>query len=353
MRIVVAMLLLLLGGTTAAQEYPPVVAGVRLEFPRDHGAHPDYRTEWWYVTGWLDTAAGKRLGFQVTFFRVRTGVADEAKSNFAPRQLLFAHAALADPQGGKLLHDERAARAGFDLAEAREGETNVWIDDWSLRQREGSYVARIFGNGFAFELALKPTQPILLNGRDGWSQKAPDPRHASYYYSRPQLEVRGTVTRGSEAAEVSGSAWLDHEWSSAYMPEGAEGWDWIGINLADGGELMAFRMRTKQGTALWASATLRRRDGSMRLFAPTEVSFEPLRTWRSPRTGATYPVELRIRVGELDVSLQPLMDDQELDARASVGAVYWEGAITAFVAGKVIGRGYLELTGYWQRLRMN
>ncbi len=352
MRGVAAVLLLFAGIALAAGDYAEVVPGERLAFPHDHGAHPEFRTEWWYVTGWLTTEEGKPLGFQVTFFRVRTRVGEDAQSSFAPTQLLFAHAALSDPQAGKLLHDERSARAGFGLAGAQVGRTEVWIDDWSLRQRDGAYVTRIATGDFAFELVLEPTQPLLLNGRNGWSRKAAQAKHASYYYSRPQLEVKGSVTRFGKSVEVSGSAWLDHEWSSAIMPEDAVGWDWIGINLADGGALMAFRMRDRQGRSLWAGGTWRRPDGTVRAFEPGEIVFEPARTWRSPRTGAMYPVEMRVRAGDLRFSLSPLLDDQELDSRGSVGAVYWEGAVSAMAQNQVAGRGYMELTGYLQRLRV-
>jgi predicted secreted hydrolase len=347
-----AFVLALLLVPALAADYPMVERGRVLEFPRDHGAHPAYRTEWWYVTGWLKTAEGQDLGFQVTFFRVRPRLGEDNPSAFAPRQILFAHAALADPRRGRLLHGERAARAGFGLAQALEANTDVRIDDWWLKLEAGSYRSRIVATDFSLELSLAPTAPILLQGDQGFSQKAADPRHASYYYSRPRLAVSGRVERDGRAVEVSGSAWLDHEWSSGYLPEGAVGWDWVGLHLDDGSALMAFRMRDAAGRPLWAAGSQRPQSGEERRFGPQDVAFVARRQWRSPRTGASYPVALELRVGDRRFELEPLMDDQELDSRASTGAEYWEGAVRVLDGGREIGRGYLELTGYWQRLRM-
>ena len=336
----------------AADEYAAVRPGSDLQFPRDHGSHPQFRTEWWYLTGWVKDARGADLGIQITFFRNRPRVAENNPSRFAPRQLLFAHAALADAKGGKLLHDQRAARAGFALAEAREGRTDVWIADWSLQQTGERYRARIAAREFEYALDFKPSQAVLLQGERGLSRKGPRPEQASFYYSRPQLVVSGTISVNGEKREVSGQAWLDHEWSSEYLAPEAQGWDWIGLNLADGGALMAFRMRDKRGGVYWAGGALRGADGSVRVLAREEIQFEPLRRWRSPRTGTEYPVAMRVRAGGLDLELEPLMDDQELDSRASTGTIYWEGAVRARALGKVQGLGYLELTGYWKPLRL-
>ena len=335
-----------------AQDYAQVRPGYEIQFPRDAGSHPQFRTEWWYLTGQVKDSSGKVLGIQITFFRNRPGVAENNPSRFAPRQLLFAHAALADPAIGKLLHDQRAARAGFGLAEAREGRTEVWIDDWSLKQTDSGYSARIAANEFKMALEFKTTQPALLQGDRGLSRKGPLPGQASYYYSQPQLAVSGTVTVRGEKRSVSGTAWLDHEWSSEYLAKQAAGWDWMGINLADGGALMAFRIRDRQGGTFWAGGSLRTADGRVRVYTPGEIQFQPLRRWRSPRTGTEYPVALRVRLADLEFELEPTMDDQELDARASTGTIYWEGAVTARSGGKLFGTGYLELTGYWQALRM-
>jgi predicted secreted hydrolase len=313
--------------------FPLVTPGRILQFPVDHGAHPDYRQEWWYVTGWLKTSKGEDLGFQITFFRARPDIETANPSRFTPRQILLAHAALADPKHGRLRHDERAARTALDLAGSREGNTNVWVDDWALELKGDYYRARIRARDFSLELQFEAKGLPLLQGNAGFSRKGNGPEEASYYYSRPQLSVSGTAN----GAKVTGTAWLDHEWSSQYMAAGAAGWDWCGINLDDGSALMAFRMRGKDGGTV---------------YAPPSTSFKVLRTWKSPRTGAEYPVEVMVRSGETELRLQPLMDDQELDARASTGTIYWEGAVRAFRGDTPVGRGYLELTGYWKPMKL-
>ena len=326
--------------------FAQVEPGVAIQFPRDHGSHPEFRTEWWYLTGQLQDASGAMLGVQITFFRTRPGVAEDVKSRFAPRQLLFAHAALAVPARGRLLHDQRAARAGFDLAEASDRTTDVRIDDWSLVRHNDAYLARIGARDFTLNLSFRVTQPPLLQGDAGVSRKGPQPAQASYYYSLPQLTVAGAVTIAGREATVSGTAWLDHEWSSEYLASDASGWDWTGINLADGGALMAFRIRDRADGAYWAGGAHRDPAGRVVAFQPQDVRFQPLRHWRSPRTNIEYPVAMRVNAGAFDITLEPVLDDQELDARASVGTVYWEGAVRALQRGAAIGRGYLELTGY-------
>ncbi len=329
-----------------AAEYAAVMQDRELAFPRDHGSHPDYRTEWWYVTGWLRTEAGRDIGVQVTFFRNRPGVAEGLASRFAPRQLLFAHAALADPARGRLRHDQRAAREGFGLAQASEATTSVAIGDWSLVLDDDTYRARVVARDFRLELAFHAVQPILLQGERGYSRKGPLPQQASFYYSRPHLAVSGRIEVEGRESKVGGEAWLDHEWSSEYLAREASGWDWTGINLNDGGALMAFRIRTRGGETLWAGGTLRQATGAARTLGPDEVGFAPMREWASPRTGTRYPVEMRVRAGGAEIVLSPLFDDQELDSRASTGTVYWEGAMTARRDAVDLGRGYLELTGY-------
>jgi len=313
--------------------YPDVTPHRVLEFPRDHGAHPDFRQEWWYVTGWLKTAKGEDLGFQVTFFRARPDIKTDNPSRFTPRQVILAHAALADPKKGRLRHDERAARTALGIAGSREGRTDVWVDDWKLVLDGDRYSTRIVARDFSFDLRFQAGGAPLLQGEQGFSRKGHAPGEASYYYSRPQLAVTGTAN----GERVTGHAWLDHEWSSQYMAAGAAGWDWCGINLADGGALMAFRMRGQDGGVL---------------YAPEGVSFEPVRTWRSPRTGTTYPVSMKVTAGGKTWLLEPLMDDQELDARASTGTIYWEGAVRALQEGREAGRGYMELTGYWKPMKL-
>jgi len=313
----------------AGLAFPLVTPDYKLSFPRDHGAHPGYRQEWWYVTGWLKTEQGQDLGFQITFFRARPDIQTSNPSAFTPRQLILAHAALSDPKHGRLRHDERAARTALDLAGSREGSTSVWVDDWKLDLQNDRYQARIRARDFSLDLDFTASK-LVLQGSAGFSRKGHGTEEASYYYSRPHLQVRGNAN----GRPVTGTAWLDHEWSSQYMAAGAAGWDWCGLNMDDGSSLMAFRMRHKDGGTA---------------FAPEGVSFEPLRTWKSPRTGTSYPVAMTVN---RDLRLEPLLDDQELDARASTGTIYWEGAVRATRAGKQVGRGYLELTGYWRPMKL-
>jgi predicted secreted hydrolase len=344
--------LLMVTQPARSAEYPVVLPGRPLVFPRDHGSHPDFRNEWWYITGIVRDTGGNEIGVQVTFFRNRPGVAETSTSRFAPRQLIFAHAAIADPAHGRLRHDQRAERAAFGLAGADESTTRAWLRDWSLALDGDTYVARIAAREFTMDLRFRATQPLLAQGDDGYSRKGPLPVQASYYYSRPQLEVAGSLVVDGRAREVSGRAWLDHEWSSEYMAAQAEGWDWIGINLDDGGALMAFRMRDRMKGSVWAGGSRRSGAGATESFAPDAVRFSPRRTWTSPRTSIGYPVEIDVHAGGVDYTVSPLIDDQELDSRASTGTIYWEGAVRVTQGGRAAGRGYLELTGYGGALKI-
>ena len=330
--------------------YEAVTPGKTLEFPRDAGSHPAYRIEWWYVTGQLETRRGP-MGFQVTFFRLRNRDGEANPSRFNAAQLLFAHAALADPAKDRLLHDERSARAIEGLVEAKAGDTDVRIDDWMLRREAGAYRTRVEGDGFALDLAMTPSQAVLLQGERGYSRKGPGTAHASYYYSEPHLAVKGRIRSADESLDVTGEAWLDHEWSSELLAEEAIGWDWLGANLEDGSALMAFRMRGRDGSTLWAGATSRKPGAQPVVYTQDAVRFRPHRTWTSPRTGTFYPVSMDIEIGGALWRAAPLMDDQELDARASTGTLYWEGAVRLEGPDGARGRGYLELTGYAERLR--
>jgi predicted secreted hydrolase len=351
--LVVMLSMLAAAANASPPRFAPVTPGRALQFPLDFGAHPEYRTEWWYVTGWLDTPDGKPLGFQVTFFRSRTEHDPNNPSAFAPKQLVIGHAALSDPAGGRLLHDQRSAREGFGLAWARTGDTDVKLEDWTMRRGpDGRYRVSVRGGELAFELQLAPTQPVLLEGEAGFSRKGPQAGHASYYYSEPHLAVSGTVTRAGKPLAVRGTAWLDHEWSSQVLDANAAGWDWTGINLDDGGALMAFQIRARDGGKLWAHATLRDGAGRLTQYGPDQVSFAPQARWTSPRTGAAYPVATTITTGAARWQLKPLQPDQELDSRRSTGAVYWEGAVTAERDGRTLGRGYLELTGYLDPMKL-
>ena len=345
------LLAALASAATGALALPPRT----LQFPRDFGSHPDLRTEWWYITG--HAASGDRaFGFQLTFFRSRIDGTTQMKSAFAARQLVFAHAAVTDLQGRKLWHDQRIARAGFDIAGAGETDTSVQLRDWSLVRdpSSGRYTARLTANDFALSLDFAPTQPVLLQGDAGLSRKGPDAAQASYYYSEPQLSARGRITLQGQAFDLTGgTAWLDHEWSEALLHPEAVGWDWIGINLEDDSALTAFHLRRADDSALWAGGSFRSKGGTARIFKAEEVRFAAQRRWTSPQTKASYPVEWTIETPSGNFSVHALLDNQELDSTGSTGAVYWEGLSELRDAqGRRVGRGYLEMTGYAAKLRM-
>jgi predicted secreted hydrolase len=336
-----------------------------LRFPRDLGSHPDYAIEWWYVTGKLQ-AAQREFGFQLTFFRSKVPVTQGMRSNFAAKQLMFAHAALTDVGASKLVHDQRIARvsgaAQVDLASASLDDTDIQLGDWSLQRQADGYQARIKAKTFSYALSLKETQPMLLQGEQGWSRKGPQPTQASWYYSLPQLDVLGTLTQLGKDQAVQGRAWLDHEWSQSLMHPDAVGWDWVGMNLADGSALTAFRLRTKIGDSLWAGGSFRAAGQTQaEVFAPDDVVFAPERSWTSPSSAATYPVHWGLRIrrkgqGEpvwQSFRVKAVIDNQELDSRQSTGAIYWEGlSVLLDTQGQVIGRGYLEMTGYVSPLKL-
>jgi predicted secreted hydrolase len=309
----------------------------------------------------------------VTFFRSRVDVAQGLASAFAAKHLLFAHAAVTDVQGQRLLHGQRIARAGFGVAEASEADTRVRLQDWSLARVDlpgtGSatgadtgmaprsrYATQVVDARFALDLRFDSTQPVLLQGRQGLSRKGPQPEQASYYYSQPQLQVAGHLTVDGQRLAVApgtGRAWMDHEASEALLHPEAVGWDWIGMNLHDGTALTAFRLRRADGSALWAGGSVRALGQAVQVFGAQDVAFTPLRWWTSPRSGARYPVEWRVGTPAGSFEVRTLLDAQELDSDGSTGAIYWEGLSDLLdSAGQVVGRGYLEMTGYARALRL-
>lgn len=332
----------------------PLLKPQTLQFPRDLGSHPDFAIEWWYVTGYL-RAGEQAFGFQLTFFRSRVNATQDMRSAFAAKQLLFAHAALTDVNGKKLHHDQRIAREGFEVARASQTDTAIALRDWSLVRSATHYQAVASGTDFALSLALRETQPLLLQGDQGLSRKGPQGEHASFYYSLPQLQTTGSVTLAGRTLAVQGTAWLDHEWSHALLPPGSVGWDWIGMNLLDGSALTAFRLRDKTGQAVWDGGSFRHPSMGVKphVFSRGEVIFKPVRSWTSPQTQARYPVEWMVRTPADFYTVRALIDNQELDSRASTGAVYWEGLCELLDSnGKLVGRGYLEMTGYASPLRL-
>jgi predicted secreted hydrolase len=344
---------LTLGGTGDATGFSRALEPRPFSFPRDHGPHLDYQTEWWYYTGNLDTADGQHVGFQLTFFRRGLSPrAPERASAFGTNQIYFAHFAVTDVSGNRHQSFERFSRGAAGLAGASGDPYRVWLDDWQVEALDvtGDQVRlRAAQGGLALDLTLTATKPIVAHGDAGLSPKSGTAGNASYYLSFTRLATTGTVTLGNAAAQpVTGESWFDHEWSTSALGAGAIGWDWFSLQLGDGQELMYFQIRQSDGSLEPVSGgTLVAADGTIRHLAATEVQIEVLNTWRSPASGANYPSGWRITIpsAALDLRVTPWIQAQEMQ----VSFVYWEGAVRLAGTSQgaaVTGNGFIELTGY-------
>ncbi len=324
-----------------------------LVFPADHGPHPDYRNEWWYLTGNLETAAGRRFGYQVTFFRIALAPPDPSvearRSAWATRQVWMAHVALSDLDNRHHQADERFARGAVGLAGAEAEPFRVWLEDWQLLADPSgtgqTWQLQIETTDFSLDLALEPLKPIVLQGDAGLSQKGSEPGNASYYYSLPRLETLGNIQAGGEQFQVAGMSWLDREWSTSALGDDQVGWDWFALQLDDGRDLMFYQLRRTDGQLDPRSAgSLIGPDGTARRLRSTDVMLEPRRWWRSP-DGARYPVSWHLEMPDgLRYRIEAAFDDQRMETTIS----YWEGMVDVLDAetGAARGRGYLELAGY-------
>jgi predicted secreted hydrolase len=320
-------------------------------FPDDHNAHPAFRNEWWYLTGQLQATDGERFGYQLTFFRI--ALAPEAAprdSAWATRQLWMGHVALTAIDDETHHHDQRLARGALELAGQTREPFAVWLEDWSLRGEDGGdfpWRLAIETGDFALALTLEPQRAPVLQGDAGLSQKSAAAGNASYYYSITRLATRGTIrTDDGETSAVTGSSWLDREWSTSALGEDQTGWDWFSLQLEDGRDLMLYRLRQRGGgTDPHSAGSVIGADSHKTALGADDFALEPLRWWSSPQ-GARYPVAWRLRVADagLDLRVEALVDDQEM----ATGVRYWEGAVGVRSAssGEVLGRGYLEMTGY-------
>jgi len=323
-----------------------------LLFPRDHGAHPEFRTEWWYLTGIVESEASERFGLQLTFFRqgLAPGPGEPGASALRARQVLAAHLALADLGGQRFLNAERLRRADHGLAGYRVDDLELWLDDWSLVRRQGGSLearARDLEQGLGLALELRPGRELVLHGDRGYSPKGPEPGNASAYLSWTRLEAAGELELGGRRLAVRGAAWFDHEWGSSQLGEGVVGWDWFSLRLADGRDLMLYRLRREDGSAdRFSAGTVVGADGQVLRLQVEAFSIEPTGSWTSPTSGATYPSGWRVRVPGhgIDLELEPLLESAEVDGSRSTGVVYWEGPVAA--SGSTTGEGYAELTGY-------
>lgn len=328
-------------------------------FPRDHGAHPEFRTEWWYFTGNLRDAAGNRFGYQLTFFRqgVRLNPPEPANA-WSLRDLYPAHFAITDVRQGSFHFAEQITRSGPGLSGAATDGMNVWNLGWSAKMTGDTIVIRAVHDDMALALELRPKKPLILHGDGGLSSKGPGTGQASYYYSFTDLAARGTIrTPASQMpVPVEGAGWFDHEFGSNILSRDQVGWDWFSIHLSDGRDLMLFFLRKRDGTVeRESSGTLVEAGGKARHLKRDDIQVDVLGTWKSPRSAGIYPNQWRIRVPAAGIDLQfgPLVAAQELNTSGSTGVTYWEGAVNGAgtSAGRqVSGEGYVEMTGYAESL---
>jgi predicted secreted hydrolase len=321
-------------------------------FPIDYGPHPAYQSEWWYYTGNLTTSAGRRFGYQLTFFRralIPPSAQADRPSDWATDQVYLAHFTLSDVGGGGFQAHERFSRGAAGLAGAQAAPFQVWLEDWSVEGTEvGSYRLSAQEGDVSIDLTLVDRKGPVLQGDRGYSRKGPEPGDASYYYSLTRLASTGTVRVGEAEYAVEGLSWMDHEFSTSALAPGQVGWDWFSIQLDDGSELMLYELRRDDGTVdPYSSGTYVAPDGGTTPLAESDFTLTVERTWRSPHSGATYPAGWAVDVPSLGLSLavEPYLADQELN----VSYTYWEGAVG--VSGQhdgqpVSGSGYVELTGY-------
>lgn len=319
-------------------------------FPADHGPHPEFKTEWWYYTGNLAAADGRRFGYQLTFFRIAlTPSGGERPSAWGASQISMAHFAVTDAEEKHFYSTERFARNALGLAGAQAFPFRVWLEDWQASSADGVFPMRLEAadDEVAIDLTLEAGKPVVLQGEQGLSRKSAEPGNASFYYSLTRMPTRGRLKLGDTEIVVSGNSWLDREWSTSALAPDQTGWDWFALQFDDGFELMYYQLRRQDGSADPASAGVWVvPDGSSSVLAREDLQLEPTGRWTSPR-GGSYPAGWRLRVEreQLDLRIEPLLADQELDATIR----YWEGAvrISGERAGKpVSGYGYVELTGY-------
>ena len=337
-----------------APEWKQADASRPITLPADHASHPDYKLEWWYYTGNLDSADGRRFGYQLTFFRIGVSPAPANRSRWAVRDLYMTHLALTDVNGRKYRFIERMNRSGPSWAGAATDAYKVWNEGWeATRDAAGVHTLRARSREFGLDLRLDESRRVVLHGDRGYSRKGAAAGNASHYYSFTRMATRGTVTVAGQKTEVTGQSWMDHEFGTSFLEPEQAGWDWFSIQLEDGRDLMIFQLRRTDGSIDPRSAgTLVEPDGATtHVTLDTGFRLEPGRTWTSPTSAGRYPIAWTVRLPRSDImlSVAAAVEDQELHAKGSSGVAYWEGAID--VAGSVQGRpvkgrGYLEMTGY-------
>jgi predicted secreted hydrolase len=358
-RIALLLLLPIFGILTSARGaetgFVPALPGYDFSFPRDHGAHDEYKTEWWYYTGHLETDAGKRYGFELTFFRVGIVPPGGATATrWDLRNLSLAHFAISDIDGNDFRYYEKLNRSSPFTAGAAVGALDVFNEGWrATTLADGSWRLTAYGGKDAIDLIVSSRKAPAVHGENGISVKAEGVGYASHYYSMSRLEVRGRVN----GASCHGLAWMDHEFGSAQLRENQQGWDWFSIQLDNDAELMLYQIRRRDGTPdTTSSGSLISSEGNVIHLRRDQMVITPLGTWHSKKSGATYPMGWRVAIPSFGIALvlQPLMKDQELVTRSSTNVTYWEGAVD--VAGSfgnvaIGGQGYVEMTGYERAFR--
>jgi predicted secreted hydrolase len=344
-----------------AEEFRFATEGYRYAFPRDHGAHEEFRTEWWYYTGQVTTKDGRPFGYELTFFR-RGMPREQTKtlpSQWAVTHLYLAHFAISDLSKGRFHYADKMSRAGLGKAGAARDRLHVWIDGWSAESPSAAPDTQILqaaDGDMAIQFTVSPAKPLVVHGTDGISRKGSAIGQASHYYSFTRLATTGTLTIGNESFDATGTSWMDHEFGSADLDKNLVGWDWFSLQLDDQRELMLYRLRRADGSAHPASSgTLIDRDGHGHHLLIGDFTLEPISYWTSPVSKARYPQRWRLTIPSQQLSLElvPRMAEQELSPKRSTQITYWEGAIetTGTAQGKPIhGQGYMELTGYAERI---
>ena len=351
----------------AAPQFKAARPGFQFSFPRDHNAHPEFATEWWYFTGHLKTQSGRRFGYQATWFRTALAPQIERKSKWATRDIVFAHMALTDENGQKFYFSDRIGRAvlGLNGATTNAKNSKIWLGDWKLdfggkkgekqrfKIRCVSDNAATKGQIWSLDLTQSALKAPTIQGERGVSQKSAGIGRASHYYSFTRLQTQGILQIGDEKLAVEGQSWFDHEFGSSQLAKNQVGWDWFSLQLSDGRELMLYQLRLKNGgIEPFSSGTLIEKNGRLRHLKRRDFRLTPLSFWKSPATGARYPARWKIEVpGEkLNLTSAPTVAAQELrPQRSGTNLSYWEGSI--FAKGSqngrsIAARGYVEMTGY-------
>ena len=340
-------------------------AGYTFSFPRDHAAHPDYKIEWWYYTGNVRAADGRRFGYQITFFRVGVHHTPANPSKWAVRDLYMTHLAVSDAQGRRYRYAEKLSRGGPGLAGAKTDTYHVWNDDWSARITGngepgagigGQHVLRARSAQAGIDFVLDEGKPPAINGVNGISQKGSQPGNASHYYSLTRMPTSGTLSIDGETFTVSGESWMDHEFGTSFLEPEQRGWDWFAIQLSDKRELMLYQLRRADGSRdRHSSGTLVDATGKTTHLAEKDFTLTKGRSTFRSANGAVYPTEWIVSIPSqrIELSITTPLNDQELSLVKSTGVAYWEGIIdVAGTAGgrHVTGHGYLEMTGYFGSL---